>query len=192
MILLLSGLVLFFAAHGFTMWRPGRAAAIARLGFGGYRIAYSLVSLLGLVGIVWGFGLYRQGGWVQVWTPPVVLRHVALLLNLPIFVLFVAAYLPGKIKALVKHPMLLGVKIWAAVHLLANGDLGGMILFAAFLIWAGLARIAAKRRGDDPKLDARATPWSSNDWLALGIGLVLYVVVVTWFHPFVIGLSVLP
>lgn len=188
----IAGLVVFFAVHGFTMWRSGRAAAVARLGAGGYKIAYSLLALAGLIGIVWGFGLYRQGAWLQVWNPPVALRHVALILNLPIFVLFAAAYLPGKIKAAVKHPMLLGVKIWAVVHLLVNGDLGGVILFAAFLIWAGLARVAAKRRGDDPGLDARTTPWSSNDWLALGIGLVLYVVVVTWFHPFVIGLRVLP
>jgi uncharacterized membrane protein len=148
MIILILGLIIFIGAHSFTMAREPRAQAIARLGEGAYKGLYSLVSLLGLVLIIWGFGAYRAEGYIQVWNPPVWTRHLALLLVWPAFVAFAAAYLPGRIKGALKHPMLAGLKIWALAHLLANGDLGSMLLFAGLLAWAVAARISTKRRDE--------------------------------------------
>src|SRR5215217_8674133 len=113
MTLLVLGLVLFVGTHAITMTREARAAAVALLGEGPYKGLYSLLSLAGIVLIAIGYGQYRAGGYIPVWDPPVWTRHLALLLVLIAFICFVAAYLPGHIKARLKHPMLAGVKIWA-------------------------------------------------------------------------------
>ncbi len=110
MFLLIAGLVLFLGTHAFTMARGPRAALIARVGEGPYKIGYSVVSLAGLVLLGYGYGQYRAHGMIAVWSPPVWTRHLALLLVLLAFISFVAAYLPGRIKTKAKHPMLLGVK----------------------------------------------------------------------------------
>jgi uncharacterized membrane protein len=194
MTILILGLIVFIGAHAFTMAREPRARAIARLGEGPYKGLYSLVSLVGLVLIVWGFGEYRAGGYTQVWNPPVWTRHLAVLLVWPAFVAFTAAYLPGRIRRALKHPMLAGLKIWALAHLLANGDLGSMLLFGALLAWAVVARISTKRR--DEVLDhggpvAAPAGWR-NDILALAIGTALYLVFLLWLHPLLIGVPALP
>jgi uncharacterized membrane protein len=105
----------------------------------------------------------------------------------------VAAYLPGRIKSRLKHPMLAGVKIWAFAHLLANGDLGSILLFGAFLAWAVAARISLKRRDVAAQHGGTAAPagWR-NDILAVAIGTVVYLAFVFWLHPWLIGVSVLP
>src|SRR6478752_3496608 len=143
---MILGLVLFFTAHIFTTKRDARAQAIARLGEGTYKIGYSVVSLAGLALIVWGFAHYRATGWIDVWYPPKALKHITVALMLPAVILVVASYLRGRIYATLKHPMLAGIKLWAAAHLLANGDLGSIILFGSFLGWAVYDRITLKRR----------------------------------------------
>ncbi|MBB4015853.1 putative membrane protein [Chelatococcus caeni] len=190
MTLLIIGLAIFFAAHVFTMYRGPRAAAVARLGEGGYKALYSLASLIGLVLIVWGFGRYRAEGYIPLWEPPLWGRHLALALMWPVFVLLVAAYAPGAIKRKVRHPMLAAVKIWALAHLLANGDLGSLLLFGSFLAWAVADRIAVKRR---PGSDA-AVPAGSlrNDVVAVVAGTIVYVAFLFWLHPLLIGVPVLP
>lgn len=194
MALLILGLIIFIGAHSFTMARGPRAQAVARLGEGPYKGLYSLVSLLGLVLIIWGFGAYRAGGYIQVWNPPAGMRHLALLLVWPAFIFFVAAYLPGRIRRALKHPMLAGLKIWALAHLLANGDLGSMLLFGALLAWAVAARISTKRR--DEVLDhggpAAAPAGWRNDILAVAIGTALYLIFLLWLHPLLIGVPALP
>lgn len=194
MFLLILGLALFVGVHAFTMARGMRAAAIARFGEGPYKGFYSLVSLLGIVLISIGFGQYRQDDYLQVWDPPVWTRHLALLLVLPAFVMFVAAYLPGRIKRTLKHPMLAGIKLWALAHLLANGDLGSMLLFGAILAWAVAARISAKRRDEVVPHGgpAVAPAGPRNDLLAIGIGGAAYLVFLFWLHPLLIGVSALP
>ncbi len=194
MFLLILGLALFVSVHAFTMARGPRAAAIARLGEGPYKIAYSLLSLLGIVLISIGFGQYRQDDYLQVWDPPVWTRHLALLLVLPAFVMFVAAYLPGRIKRTLKHPMLAGIKLWALAHLLANGDLGSILLFGSILAWAVAARISAKRRDEVvPHGGPAAAPAGPrNDILAVGIGGAAYLAFLFWLHPLLIGVSALP
>jgi uncharacterized membrane protein len=187
---MILGLVVFFAAHIFTTKREARAQAIARLGEGTYKILYSLVSLAGLALIVWGFSHYRATGWIDVWTPPKAMKHVTVALMLPAVILVVASYIRGRIYATVKHPMLAGVKLWAAAHLLANGDLGSIILFGSFLGWAVYDRISLKHRTDSgaPPIPIGG---ATNDIIAVVAGVVAYLALAFAFHPVVIGVSVM-
>jgi len=193
MTLLIFGLVLFLGAHLFTTLREPRAAAIARMGEGGYKGVYTAISLIGLVLIAYGFGLYRAGGWINVWNPPVWTRHLALLINLPVFILLAVGKQPSWLKAVTKHPMLLAVKLWATAHLLANGDLGSMLLFGGFLAWAVMARISAKRRPEEiASLAAMGRPaFGRRDVIAIVAGLALYLATVLWLHPLLIGVPVI-
>lgn len=192
MALLILGLVIFIGTHSFTMMRAQRAAAIARLGEGGYKGLYSLLVLIGLVLIWIGFGQYRAAGYIQIWWPPIWTQHLSALLVLFAFILLPAAYMPGYIKAKAKHPMLAAVKIWAFAHLLANGDLGSIILFGSLLGWAVVARISTKRRTDAPSaISAPVTaPQAKYDVLALVIGVGLYLAFVFWLHRLLIGVPV--
>ena len=186
MSVLILGLVLFLGIHILTSMRATRAAAIGRLGEGGYKGLYSLVAAAGLVLIVVGFGKYRSAGYIQVWDPPSSLRHVALVLLWFAFVALTATYAPpSRIKSLLRHPMLVAVKAWALSHLLVNGDLGSMVLFGSLLAWAVYDRIALKRRGDS---GAQPVRWSINDLLVLGLGTVAYVAMI-WLHDSLIGVT---
>jgi uncharacterized membrane protein len=106
---------------------------------------------------------------------------------LPVFVLLLAAYLPGRIKSAAKHPMLLATKLWATAHLLANGNLADVLLFGGFLAWAVADRISMKRRV------ARAVPGAPagplNDAIALVGGLALYGLFVMGAHGWLIGVN---
>ena len=190
LLVMILGLVLFLGAHVFTTRREARARAIASMGEGGYKIVYAVVSALGLALIVWGFAHYRAHEWVQIWTPPKALRHLNVLLMLPAVILVAASYIRGRIYVTLKHPMLAGVKLWALGHLLANGDLGGIILFGSFLAWAVFDRISLKRR-----TDAGAPPIPiggiGNDLIAVAVGVVAYLALAFAFHPVVIGVPVM-
>jgi len=189
MTLLFFGLIVFLSAHTFTSLREARAVAIGRIGEGPYKVAHSIVSLLGLVLIVWGFAIYRAEGYIPLWDPPVALRHSAVLLLLPAMVLLAAAYTPpGLIKAATRHPMLAGVKIWAFAHLLANGDLGSVILFGAFLTWAIYDRIAV---GSRERETARArAQWNRGDWIAVGVGAFVWAAFIGGLHRWLFGVGV--
>ncbi len=188
---MIAGLVLFFAAHTLTTERKMRARVVA--GIGGehvYKIVYSLVSLAGLALIVWGFAHYRATEWMQIWSPPKALKHLNIALMLPAVILVVAAYVRGRIYAAVKHPMLAGVKLWAFGHLLANGDLGGIILFGSFLAWGVYDRISLKRRSD-PGAPPIPVGGVTNDVIAVVVGVVAYLALAFAFHPVVIGIPVM-
>src|SRR3954464_15474760 len=194
MALLILGLVIFLGTHAFTMARAPRAALIARLGEGPYKGLYALASLIGVVLIAIGFGRYRAAGYIEVWDPPVWTRHLALLLMWPAWVMVVAAYFPGRIKRTLKHPMLAGVKLWAFAHLLANGDLGSILLFGSILAWAIAARISVKRRSvvQDHGGPAAAPAGLRNDILAVAIGTAAYLGFAIWGHAWLIGVAVWP
>lgn len=190
LLVMIMGLVLFLGVHTLPAQREFRARLIASSGEGGYKIGYALASLLGLVLIVWGFAHYRATGWIDVWYPPKALKHITVALMLPAVILVVAAYIRGRIYTAVKHPMLAGVKLWAAAHLLANGDLGSIILFGSFLGWAVFDRISLKSRAD-----AGAPPipvgGPANDLIAVAVGIVAYLALAFAFHPVVIGVPVI-
>jgi uncharacterized membrane protein len=176
--------------HTLTTRRELRARLIGAIGEGPYKGVFSLVSLAGLVLIVWGFAHYRSSEWVQIWTPPTALKHLNVALMLPAVILVAAAYIRGRIYAAVKHPMLAGVKLWAFGHLLANGDLGGIILFGSFLAWAVFDRISLKRRTDAGGPPIPVGGWT-NDLIAVAVGVVAYLALAFAFHPVVIGIPVM-
>jgi uncharacterized membrane protein len=186
---LILGLVVFLGAHVFVTRREARAALVGRVGEWPYKGLFSLVSLAGLVLIVWGYAQYRATGYVQVWTPPTWMRHVTVALVWPAIILVTAAYIPGNIKRTLKHPMLAGVKLWAFAHLLSNGDLGSIILFGAILGWAVYDRISLKRRTDAGAPPIPVGGWR-NDALAVVVGTILYLALGFVFHPLVIGVPV--
>ena len=167
---MILGLVLFLGVHALTTQRALRARLIGSWGEGGYKIVYSLASAIGLALIVWGFARYRATGMWEIWTPPAAMKHVVAALMLPAVILVVAAYIRGRIYTALKHPMLTGVKLWAASHLLANGDLGSIILFGSFLAWAVFDRISLKRRGDagGPPIPVGG---ATNDLIAVAVGV---------------------
>jgi uncharacterized membrane protein len=183
------GLVVFLGAHVFVSMRERRAALIASIGRGPYLGLFTLVSVIGLVLIGYGFARYRAEGLIPVWYPPAWTRHIVVALMWPASIALVAAYIPGDIKRVLKHPFLVGVKIWAAAHLCANGDLGGMILFGSVLAWAVYDRITLKRRSD-----AGAPPipvgGRRNDIIAIAVGTILYLALGFVFHPVVVGVPV--
>ena len=187
---MIAGLVVFLGVHTLTTQRDLRARMIASVGDGTYKILYSLVSAVGLALIVWGFARYRATGWIDVWQPPVAFRHITVALMLPAVILVVASYIRGRIYTTLKHPMLAGIKLWAAAHLLANGDLGSIILFGSFLAWAVFDRISLKRRKDagGPPIPVGGP---TNDLIAIAVGIIAYLALAFAFHPAVIGVPVI-
>jgi uncharacterized membrane protein len=187
---MIGGLVVFFGAHTLTTQRELRTRVIASTGEGKYKILYSLVSALGLALIVWGFARYRATGWIDVWYPPVAMKHITVALMLPAVIFVVASYIRGRIYTALKHPMLVGIKLWAAAHLLANGALGSIILFGSFLAWAVFDRISLKRRKDagGPPIPVGG---ATNDLIAIAVGVIAYLALAFAFHPAVIGVPVI-
>jgi uncharacterized membrane protein len=186
MILLIIGLVLFFAAHSVRIVAdPWRTRMRARLGPLRWRGLYSLVSLTGLVLIVWGYGMTR--GAAELWSAPVWARHLAALLTLAAFPLLVAAYVPGNhLKAAIGNPMVAGVALWALAHLLANSRPGDLLLFGAFLLWAVIDFIAATRR--DRTAGTVQPPGSlAGDARVLTIGAAAWAFFAFFGHEWLIG-----
>lgn len=189
MLILILGIVLFLGIHVFGTLRNQRAAAIERFGEDRYKMIYTAISLVGFALIVWGFIQYRAAGMIPVWEPPHWMRHLAMPLVLFAFIALASRRAPpGRIRGMLRHPMLVAVKAWALAHLLVNGDLGSMILFGSFLAFAVYDRIAVKKRGDEgaPRIDH----FTKGDAIAVGAGALVYVVVLL-LHPYLFGVSVL-
>jgi len=188
MILMLVGLALFVAIHIVAARRKAGAAAFAGMGTTTYRVLHAVVAVAGLALIAYGFGQWRAEGPLQLYTPPVGLRHLALLLMLVACIAAIAALVPSHIKAWLKFPFLVAIKIWALAHLLANGDAATVTLAVVILGWAVALRILAKRRG--APLPVAPAGWS-GDLVAVVGGVVLYAVLTFWFHPYIVGVPVM-
>lgn len=188
MFILLLGLLIFLGMHSFSMLRAPRAAMVGRLGENGFKGLYSVVSLIGFLLIIWGYGVYRSAGYIPVWQPPVWTKHLSALLMLPVLPLLFSAYAKGFVKARLKHPMILAVKAWALSHLLANGDLGSMLLFGGFLAWAVIAFISMRRRPVDE--NATFVPNPGQDAAAILGGLIAYGAMIFGLHRYLIGVGV--
>ena len=187
---LAAGLVIFLGVHSVSIVnRRWRNEMLARLGEGRWKGLYSLVAAVGLACVVYGYGLARQDPSV-LYVPPTWLRHVALLLMLPVFPFLLSTYLPGRIKSTIKHPMLNATKFWAMAHLCANGGWHDVLLFGGFLLWASIDRVSVKYRADVSR-DVAAQGKIVNDVLALSGGLALYAVFVFWAHGKLIGIPLL-
>jgi uncharacterized membrane protein len=187
MTLLIAGLIVFLGVHSVRIVADDwRGAQIARMGEGAYKGIYSLTSAAGLALIVLGYAQARTAP-IVLWDPPLWTRHLSALLMLFAFVLIAAAYVPrNHIRIAFKHPMVLGVKIWAAGHLLANGTLADLLLFGAFLVWAVFNFRAA--RGRDRRLgrtDAKAT--LAGDVATIVIGAAFWAAFAVYLHAWLIG-----
>jgi uncharacterized membrane protein len=185
MLVLVVGLVIFLGVHSVRIVAPGwRDERIAAMGENRWRLAYTLVSVIGLALIVWGYAL----AWPEspdLWNPPLWTKHLAALLMLFALIALVASQIPGgRIKKMLKHPMLLAVKIWALAHLLANGDVASILLFGGFLAWAVVDRISLKRRGDTGPAVAGPVMW---DVVAVVGGIAVYLAFVFGLHLWLFG-----
>ncbi len=187
MSLLILGLVLFAGIHLLPAMPALRAGLHAKLGEGAYKGLYTVIALAGLVLMVIGYG---RAPVVAVWEPPLWLRHVNLTLMIFAMIFLVAAYVPGRIKEKVRHPMVLSVKIWAFGHLISNGDSRDIILFGGLLAWAVVDRISLARRERAGLVTVTGGP-VRNDVIAIVIGLLLYAALFWKLHLWAFGVPVI-
>jgi uncharacterized membrane protein len=188
MIIMAVGLLLFLGMHSYSMNRAGRDDLIQRFGDGGFKGLYSVVSLIGFALIIWGYTSYRAAGYIPIWNPPTWTRHLSALILLPVPPLVFSAYAQGFVKKRLKHPMILGVKLWALAHLLANGELGSILLFGSFLLWAVMAFSNMRSRPIDEAKNFIPNP--GQDAAAILGGLIAYSALIGGLHKYLIGVGV--
>ena len=188
MALFLIGLVIFLASHSCRIFAESwRNQMIDRLGEVKWKGLYTIISLIGFIIMVIGYGQARQDT-VVLWQPNVALIYIALALNLVAFI-FLAGSSPSNnaIRLKLKHPMILGVKVWALAHLISNGTLINLILFGAFLIWAVLDFRSARKR---PVLIAEQAQVSTKATvITIASGVILWIVFLFGLHQYLIGVS---
>ena len=189
MTILILGLLLFLGVHSVRVFaEPWRQRTLARIGEGAWKGVYSVVSLVGFVLIVWGFGLARAQPTV-LWVPPTWTRHLAALAMLPALILLVAAYVPGnQIKARLHHPMILGVKTWALSHLIANQMLSELLLFGGFLVWSVLSFRAARARDRAAGTVYRAGTLPMTG-VTVVVGTAVWAALAFWAHGLLFGVK---
>lgn len=191
MTLLIAGLILFMGLHLLPTVPAARNGVREAVGPTVYQIGYSVLSLLGLILIVKGFGDLRgTKADIQLWTPPAFGRHIAMLLMLFAFILLAAAYIPSRIRTMAKHPMLASLKLWAFAHLLVRGDLAGVLLFGAFLAYGVYDRISVKKRAALGPLGA-AKGGLNGDIAAVVVGSIAYGLMLVWGHAWLIGIPLM-
>lgn len=186
---LVLGLLLFLSTHSARFFAAAnRAQYIDHYGMAKWKLAYSIVSLIGFALIVWGYGQARLEP-LLLWNAPLWTRHLAALLTLPAFVLVAAAYVPGTvIKARLGHPMMAGVKLWALAHLIANGTLADVLLFGSFLAWS-IAGFAISRRIDRAEGLVRQPGKPGRDVITVVVGLLAWFAFVRYLHLSLIGVA---
>lgn len=189
MALLILGLVVFLGVHSTRIISDGwRSTMVSRLGLNPWKGIYSAISIAGFVLIVWGYGLARTPA-VPLWSPPTWTAHLAAALTVPAFILLAATYVPrNQIQAAVHHPMVLGVQLWALAHLLANGTRSAALLFGAFLVWAFLGFIAARRR-DRAEGHNYSAGKPAMTLVAVAVGVGLWAAFAFWLHELWIGVA---
>ena len=187
MIILISGLFLFLGVHSIRIFADGwRTTQIKRMGAMPWKGLYSILSVVGFLLIIWGFGIARSTPLI-LWSPPTWTRHLAAVLMLLAFIFLVAAYVPGnRLKSIVGHPMVVATKTWALAHLLANGTLADVVLFGSFLIWA-IADFAVLRRRDRAAGVSYPAIGIGRDGLVIGIALLAFILFARYGHQWLFG-----
>jgi uncharacterized membrane protein len=189
MLMLVAGVVLFFVPHSVSIVAPHwRNRMVLMFGEAQWKSIYSVIIAAGVALQVLGFiGASRTP--VVLYAAPPGLRYASFVLMLPVFPLLLATYLPGRILASVKHPMLSAVQLWAVAHLLCDGTLPAVVLFSAFLLWALIDRLSLQRRVPSPIRRAPATRF--NDLTAVVLGLALYALFLWRLHAWIFGIPLL-
>lgn len=183
MTLLIIGLIVFFAIHLVPAMTGLKQSLKGRFGDNGYRGVFSVISLIGLVLIIWGFATAE---WADVYFPPDWGRHVTMAFVLVAFILFAAANMRGRIRKTLKHPMLIGILLWGCGHLLANGDQASVLLFGSFVAYAVIDMTLATAQGRVAQFEVKPV----HDIMAVVGGVVVYGVFV-FLHPYLIGVPVI-
>jgi len=188
MSLLIIGLILFLGSHSARIFaEPWRNHMIDRLGEVKWKGLCAILSLIGLVLIVIGYGQARQMP-IVLWQPPTYLAHIAVLLNLVAFIFLASSFSKNNaIRLKLKHPMILGVKVWALAHLLANGTLASLILFGSFLLWAVLDFRSARKR--PILMPEKAVVSTKATIIVIVSGVVVWAAFVFGLHQYLIGVS---
>ena len=186
---MILGLAIFLGVHSVRILADDwRTAQIARRGEGVWKVGYSVLSLVGFVLLVWGYGEARASQ-SDLWTTPLWTRYLAAVLTMAAFVLVAAAYVPRtRIKAVVGHPMAAGVKLWAIAHLVSNGRVADLILFGAILIWA-VASFSSSRRRDRAAGVTYAAGPITRDLVAVAVGLIAWAAFAFKLHDRLIGVA---
>lgn len=185
MIWLLLGLALWWGAHLVKPLAPAlRARAVARIGEGPWRGC----ALVALIVSIWlmsvGYGAAAAPPW---WVLPNWGKHLIAALMLPALMLVVGSY-PGSLaRSVVRHPQLTGFKLWAALHLIANGDLRSTVLFGGLLAWAVVTVVALNRRDGRPPLP-EPSPSPVRRWGFAVVGMVAWAALIA-LHPWLFGVS---
>ncbi|MBV6658475.1 MAG: NnrU family protein [Devosiaceae bacterium] len=186
MVLFLIGLVGFLGVHSVRIVAPGvRETIVQNQGLNTWKLGYTVISLVTFVLLVMGYADAKLA-LGPLWQPPVWISHITVVLMLPALIALAAAYVPSKLKARLKHPMLVAIKIWALAHLLANGWVIHLLVFGAFLTWAVADRISVKRRGEP---DPVAPSGWTGDAIAVGVGVVAWIVLIGWAHVWLFGVA---
>ena len=185
---LIAGLVIFLGVHSLRVFADSwRTQLRTQYGEVVFKTVYSLVSLLGFGLIVWGVGIARDMP-TLLWQVPMALRHAAILLIWVAFVFVAAAYVPANaIKARLHHPMLLGVKAWAAAHLMVTGAMANVVLFGAFLTWAVVLFVVSRRRDRRQGSSYPAATWVGN-MATLALGTAAWALFAWVLHGVLIGI----
>ena len=188
MSLLIIGLIIFLGSHSCRIFaEPWRNQMIDRLGEVKWKGLYTIISIIGLVLVVIGYGQARQTP-IVLWQPATYLTHIAILLNLVEFI-FLAGSSPSNnaIRLKLKHPMILGVKVWALAHLLANGTLVDLILFGSFLLWAVLDFRSARKR--PILMPEKAVISTKATVIVIVSGIIIWAAFIFGLHQYLIGVS---
>jgi uncharacterized membrane protein len=182
MSILIAGLFLFWGTHALRIVAPAwRERMTARLGLVVWRVLVSIVSVVSVALIGWGFAQARLVSHF-LWAPPFWARHVAALLMLVAFVLLASYAVPrNAIKVRLRYPVTLAVAVWAFAHLLANGKTVDVVLFGTFLAWA-IWDLAALRRQEHARFNARSPGSALGAWLAVIAGIIGWALFAFWLH----------
>ena len=179
---LILGIIIFFSIHLVPI-SPLKNILINRLGENKYKGLYSLIALVGLLIIIYGFG---HADFYHVWDPLPYSREIAIALMPISMVLLVAANMQTNIKRYIKHPMLVAILVWSFVHLIGNGDLRSIILFASFGVYALIDIIFSKK----VLTTNNTTNYTlAKDIIVIIIGLLIYAVIV-YFHQYIAGVVI--
>lgn len=185
MAFLIAGLVLFIGIHLVPLAPGLRARLATQWGEPRYKGVFALVSFAGLALIIAGYWMGERGA--QLFAPAPAARALAPYAIAVSFILLAAANMRGHLRQTLRHPMLLGILIWSGVHLAANGDARGTLLFGAFFAYALVDLVSVVARGAVKTFE----PVAKHDVIAVVAGVALALLVMA-VHRLLFGVSVVP